>query len=83
LEYARESLGTGRERLWSAREGDEIVIATPDARELRYVIREVHPRIEPTDVSWAAPTAAERLTLQTSTGPIPGDPRSVVIALPI
>lgn len=68
--------------LWNAREGDEVVIVTPDGRELRYVVREVHPRVEPTDVSWAAPTTTERLTLQTSTGPNPGDPRFVVIALP-
>ena len=68
--------------LWNARDGDQVVIVTPDGRELRYVVREVHPRIEPTDVSWAQPTAAERLTLQTSTGPNPGDPRFVVIALP-
>lgn len=68
--------------LWSARVGDEVVIITPDRRELRYVVSEVHPRVEPTDVSWAAPTTAERLTLQTSTGPNPGDPRFVVIALP-
>jgi len=68
--------------LWNAREGDEIVIVTPDGRELRYVVREVHPRVDPTDVSMAVPTTTERLTLQTSTGPNPGDPRFVVIALP-
>jgi LPXTG-site transpeptidase (sortase) family protein len=68
--------------LWSARQGDEVLVVTPDARELRYVISEVHWRVEPTDVSWAAPTSSERLTLQTSTGPSPGDPRFVVIALP-
>jgi LPXTG-site transpeptidase (sortase) family protein len=68
--------------LWSAREGDEVVVVTPSGRELRYVVSEVHPRVDPTDVSWVAPTAGERLTLQTSTGPNPGDPRFVVIALP-
>jgi len=68
--------------LWAAREGDEVVIATPDARELHYVVSEVHPRVDPADVSWAGPTASARLTLQTSTGPNPGDPRFVVIALP-
>ena len=68
--------------LWNAREGDQVVIVTPDGRELRYVVREVHPRVEPTDVSWAQPTAMERVTLQTSTGPNPADPRFVVIALP-
>lgn len=68
--------------LWSARVGDEVVIVSPDGHERRYLVSEVHPRVEPTDVSWAQPTAAERLTLQTSTGPNPGDPRFVVIALP-
>lgn len=68
--------------LWNARQGDEVVIVTPDARQLRYIVSEVHPRVAPTDVSWAAPTTAERLTLQTSTGPNPNDPRFVVIALP-
>jgi LPXTG-site transpeptidase (sortase) family protein len=68
--------------LWSAREGDEVVMVTPSGSELRYVVSEVHPRVDPTDISWVARTAAERLTLQTSTGPNPGDPRFVVVALP-
>ena len=68
--------------LWNARVGDEVVIVAPDGRERGYVVREVHPRVEPTDVSWAQPTTTERLTLQTSTGPNPGDPRFVVIAMP-
>ena len=68
--------------LWNARVGDEVVIVAPDGRERGYVVREVHPRVEPTDVSWAQPTTTERLTLQTSTGPNPGDPRFVVIATP-
>jgi LPXTG-site transpeptidase (sortase) family protein len=69
--------------LWSAREGDEVVIVTPSGRELRYVVSEVHPRVDPSDISWIARTAGERLTLQTSTGPNPADPRFVVIALPV
>jgi hypothetical protein len=68
--------------LWSAREGDVVVVVAPDGRQLRYVVSEVHPRVDPSDVSWAAPSATERLTLQTSTGPSPGDPRFVVVALP-
>jgi LPXTG-site transpeptidase (sortase) family protein len=68
--------------LWSARVGDEVTIVASDGRERRYVVSEVHPRVEPADVSWAQPTTTERLTLQTSTGPNPGDPRFVVIALP-
>lgn len=68
--------------LWEARAGDEVLIVTPDGRTLRYVVSEVRPRVAPTDVSVAQPTPEERLTLQTSTGPDPGDPRFVVIALP-
>ncbi len=68
--------------LWNAREGDEVRIITPDGRVLRYRVSEVHPRVDPVDVAWAARTATERLTLQTSTGPNLGDPRFVVIALP-
>jgi sortase (surface protein transpeptidase) len=68
--------------LWNAREGDEVLIVTPDGRVLRYIVSEVHPRVDPTDISWVARTAGERLTLQTSTGPNPGDPRFVVVALP-
>jgi hypothetical protein len=69
--------------LWNARVGDEVVIVAPDRRELRYLVSEVHPRVPPTDVSWAGPTSTERLTLQTSTGPNPDDPRFVVVALPV
>ena len=68
--------------LWNARAGDEVFISTPDGKALKYVVSEVHPTIAPTDVSWAQPTSAERLTLQTSTGPNPTDPRFVVVALP-
>jgi sortase (surface protein transpeptidase) len=68
--------------LWNAQPGDQVVISTPDLRALRYVISEVHPRVPPDDVSWVQATAGERLTLQTSTGPNPTDPRFVAIAVP-
>jgi len=68
--------------LWKARAGDEIFISTPDRKVLTYVVREVHPAVVPTDVSLAQPTGGERLTLQTSTGPNPTDPRFVVVAFP-
>jgi sortase (surface protein transpeptidase) len=68
--------------LWNAQVGDVVWISTPDGRALRYVVSEVHPRVPPGDVSMAAPSGPERLTLQTSTGPNPGDPRFVVVALP-
>jgi sortase (surface protein transpeptidase) len=68
--------------LWNARVGDEVIITTPAGHELRYVVSEIHPRVPPNEVSWAQPDGPERLTLQTSTGPNPGDPRFVVIAQP-
>jgi LPXTG-site transpeptidase (sortase) family protein len=68
--------------LWNARAGDEVFISTPDLRALKYVISEVHPRVAPDDVSWVQPTSAERVTLQTSTGPNPTDPRFVAVAVP-
>jgi sortase (surface protein transpeptidase) len=68
--------------LWNTRVGDIVLISTPDGRSLRYVVSEVHPRVPPSEVAWASPTPPERLTLQTSTGPSPGDPRFVVVALP-
>lgn len=68
--------------LWNAAVGDEIWISTPDGRAMRYVVSEIHPRVPPEEVSWAMATPPERLTLQTSTGPNPGDPRFVVIARP-
>jgi hypothetical protein len=68
--------------LWNARLGDVVWISTPDGRALKYVVSEIHSRVPPSDVRWADPTPPERLTLQTSTGPNPGDPRFVVVALP-
>ena len=67
--------------LWSAQVGDEVVVLTPDGGRLKYVVTEVRPKVAPTDISVAQPTEDERLTLQTSTGPAPDDPRFVVIAL--
>jgi hypothetical protein len=68
--------------LWDAKVGDLVEIVTPDGRTLQYEVSEVRPRVAPTDVSVAQPATDERLTLQTSTGPSPEDPRFVVIALP-
>jgi sortase (surface protein transpeptidase) len=68
--------------LWNTRVGDIVWISTPDGRALKYVVSEVHPRVPPSEVEWAVPTPPDRLTLQTSTGPNPGDPRFVVVALP-
>jgi len=62
--------------------GDQVLISTPDLQLLTYVITEVHPRVAPGDLSWIQATPGERLTLQTSTGPDPGDPRFVAVAVP-
>jgi LPXTG-site transpeptidase (sortase) family protein len=67
--------------LWNAQVGDEVLVSTPDGRKLTYVVTEVRAKVPPTDISVAQPTDDERLTLQTSTGPRPEDPRFVVIAL--
>lgn len=68
--------------LWNAKPGDEVFISTPGLKVLKYLIVETRPRVAPTDVSWVQPTSTERLTLQTSTGPNPDDPRYVAIATP-
>jgi LPXTG-site transpeptidase (sortase) family protein len=68
--------------LWDARPGDQVLVVAPDRRVLRYVIADVRPRVPPDDISVVQPTPDERLTLQTSTGPTPADPRFVAIAVP-
>jgi sortase (surface protein transpeptidase) len=68
--------------LWNARAGDNVFVTAPDGRVLAYVVRDVFARVAPTDVSSTLPTTVERLTLQTSTGPNPSDPRFVVFAFP-
>jgi sortase (surface protein transpeptidase) len=68
--------------LWNVQVGDRVLITTPDRGVVTYLITEVHPRVPPDDVSWVQPTASERLTLQTSTGPNPSDPRFVAVAVP-
>ena len=68
--------------LWNARVGDQVSITTPAGVELKFVVTEVHPRVPPADTSWLQPSGDERLTLQTSTGPNPQDPRFVVVAAP-
>lgn len=68
--------------LWDARVGDAVEIVFPDGTVRAYVVSDVRPRVPPDDVSVAQPTPDERLTLQTSTGPSPSDPRFVAIAIP-
>lgn len=63
-----------------ARLGDQVTITTPAGAELNFVVTEIYPRIPPTETRWIQPAGDERLTLQTSTGPNPSDPRFVVVA---
>jgi hypothetical protein len=79
--YAHARAGMFLE-LWKAQPGDEVTITTPSGAELKFVVTEVHPKVPPADTSWLLPSADERLTLQTSTGPNREDPRFVVIAAP-
>lgn len=69
--------------LWNAQVGDEVLITTPDGATLHYVVGEVMAAVPPDDVAVAQQTPDERLTLQTSTGPVPRNPRFVVIARPV
>jgi len=68
--------------LWEARPGDDVFVLGPTGEILAYVVRDVLPRVAPTDLSATRPTTIEQLTLQTSTGPNPSDPRFVVLAFP-
>jgi sortase (surface protein transpeptidase) len=69
--------------LWGAKLGDEVIIYRPDDGARRsYRVALIAPRVNPTDARWLDPNGEERLTLQTSTGPNPGDPRFIVVAYP-
>ncbi len=68
--------------LWNARPGDAVIVQAPDGGTLEYVVRDVLPRVAPSDLSATQPSSTEQLTLQTSTGPSPGDPRFIVVAFP-
>lgn len=68
--------------LWNARPGDAVIVQVPDGGTLEYVVRDVLPRVAPSDLSATRSSSTEQLTLQTSTGPSPGDPRFIVVAFP-
>lgn len=67
--------------LWNARIGDQVTLTTQNGVRIEYQVTEVHPRVPWQDTSWIQNTPDTRLTLQTSTGPNPTDPRFVVIAV--
>jgi hypothetical protein len=67
--------------LWDVQLDELVEVSEPSGVVLRYRVTEIHPRIAPTDMRWIGPSADERITLQTSTGPNGSDPRFVVVAL--
>jgi LPXTG-site transpeptidase (sortase) family protein len=68
--------------LWNASLGDQVTITTPAGVELKFKVTKIPGKVPPQDTSWLQTSSDERLTLQTSTGPNPQDPRWVVIAAP-
>jgi LPXTG-site transpeptidase (sortase) family protein len=67
--------------LWSAKAGDVVVIARADGSVVAsYQVALIVPRVDPADTHWLETRGDERLTLQTSTGPRPEDPRFIVVA---
>lgn len=69
--------------LWGAKLGDEVIIYRPEDGVRRlYRVALIAPRVNPADAHWLDPDGEERVTLQTSTGPNPGDPRFIVVAYP-
>jgi hypothetical protein len=70
--------------LWGVRIGDTIAITDTRSTETRsYRVEVIAPRVDPSDTHWLDPSGVERITLQTSTGPGPGDPRFIVVAYPV
>ena len=70
--------------LWKAKLGDSVVIARSDGSIVRlYQVGLIVPRVDPADIQWLDGQGVERLTLQTSTGPRPEDPRFIVVAYPV
>lgn len=68
--------------LWNARIGDAVLIRSDAGAERAYEIVLIVPRVDPGDTHWLDSTGPERLTLQTSTGPRPEDPRFIAVAYP-
>ena len=70
--------------LWNAKLGDAVVIERADGTVLRsYQVALIVPRVDPSDTHWLDAQGVERITLQTSTGPRPEDPRFIVVAYPV
>jgi sortase (surface protein transpeptidase) len=62
---------------------DDLVVVTGPGRTLYYRVTEIHPRVATGDLTYLLPQNDGRLTMQTSTGPGPDDPRFIVVAMPV
>lgn len=69
--------------LWNVQLNDVVTIYAPSSPgvHLTYTVVRIVPRVDPADTSWLDPAGEERLTLQTSTGPNPNDPRFIAVAV--
>jgi LPXTG-site transpeptidase (sortase) family protein len=68
--------------LWDARIGDLVVLTLVDGTQRTYGVDKVLPKVPWDALHYLAPTAAEQLTLQTSTSYTATAPRFLVIAHP-
>ena len=69
--------------LWNAQRGDLVEITRADGAVVwTYDIMQIVRAVDPSDTHWLDASGPERLTLQTSTGPRPEDPRFIVVAYP-
>lgn len=69
--------------LWNAQRGDLVEITRADgAVAWTYDVVQIVRAVDPSDTHWLDASGPERLTLQTSTGPTPEDPRFIVVAYP-
>jgi sortase (surface protein transpeptidase) len=69
--------------LWNTRIGDVVLIRSDAGTERAYEVALIVPRVDPGDTHWLDASGPERLTLQTSTGPRPEDPRFIAVAYPM
>jgi sortase (surface protein transpeptidase) len=68
--------------LWDVAVGDAIELDLVDGTTRTYVVTQVLPKVPWDAVRYLEPTAAEQLTVQTSTSNYPTAPRFIVIAVP-
>ncbi len=66
--------------LRDVRLGDAVELIAPSGERLTYRVTRIDRAVRADDLAFLQPSDDERVTLQTSTGPHPNDPRFVVVA---